>query len=64
MTLSEADIIAGLKKGTAEGTVYPVFLTAADSEVGVTALLRSIVNLFTSIERADEDEAGQQAPSS
>ena len=27
------------------------------------AALRSIVNLFTSIERADADEAGQQAPS-
>ena len=28
------------------------------------AALRSIVNLFTSIERADADEAGQQGPSS
>jgi len=28
------------------------------------AALRSIVNLFTSIERNDGDEAGQQAPSS
>jgi len=48
MTLSEADIIAGLKKGTSEGTVFPVFLTAADSEVGVQSLLRSIVNLVPS----------------
>ena len=48
MTLAREDIIAGLKKGTAEGTVYPVFLTAADSEVGVTALLRSIVHLMPS----------------
>ena len=35
MTLSEADIIAGLKKGTLDGTVYPVFFTDAESEVGV-----------------------------
>ncbi len=48
MTLSEADIIAGLKKGTLDGTVYPVFFTDAQSEVGVTSLLRSVVSLFPS----------------
>ena len=48
MTLSEADIIAGLKKGTLDGTVYPVFFADAQSEVGVTSLLRSVVNLFPS----------------
>lgn len=48
LTLSEADIIAGLKKGTLNGTVYPVFFTDAQSEVGVTSLLRSVVNLFPS----------------
>jgi elongation factor G len=48
LTLPEEDIIAGLKKGTIEGTVYPVFFTDAASEVGVTSLLRSIVNLFPS----------------
>ncbi len=46
LTLSEEDIIAGLKKGTNEGTVYPVFLTDAESEVGVHSLLRSVVNLI------------------
>ena len=48
MTLPEADIIAGLKKGTLEGTVYPVFFTDALGEIGVNSLLRSIVNLFPS----------------
>ncbi len=47
-SLDEADIIAGLKKGTLEGTVYPVFFTDAQSEVGVPSLLKSIVNLFPS----------------
>ncbi len=47
-TLDEADIIAGLKKGTLEGTVYPVFFTDAQSEVGVPSLLHLIVNLFPS----------------
>ncbi|MCP4572598.1 MAG: elongation factor G [bacterium] len=48
MTLEQEDIIAGLKKGTSEGTVYPVFLTAADSEVGVNALLHAVVHLVPS----------------
>ena len=47
-TLGEEDIIAGLKKGTLEGTVYPVFFTDAQSETGVHSLLRSIVSLFPS----------------
>lgn len=62
MTLSEEDLIAGLKKGTAEGTVYPVFLTAADAEIGVTALLRSVVNLIpTSYRRARSEMTGVKA---
>ncbi len=62
MTLSEEDLIAGLKKGTAEGTVYPVFLTAADAEIGVTALLRSIVHLIpTSYRRARSEMTGVKA---
>ena len=36
MTLSEEDMIAGLKKGTLEGTVYPVYFTDAVREIGVT----------------------------
>ncbi|MBK8166385.1 MAG: elongation factor G [bacterium] len=48
MTLSEADIIAGLKKGTLDGTVYPVFFTDAQNEAGVPSLLSSMVNLFPS----------------
>jgi len=48
LTLSEDDIILGLKKGTLEGTVFPVFFSDADKEVGVRALLRSANNLFPS----------------
>ncbi len=48
LTLPEEDIIAGLKKGTNEGTVYPVFFTDAVAEIGVASLLRSVVNLIPS----------------
>jgi len=48
MTLCKDDIIAGLKKGTNEGTVYPVFFTDAETEVGVTSLVRSLVKLVPS----------------
>jgi len=48
MTLSEEDIILGLKKGTLEGTVFPVFFSDAEKEVGVRSLLRSTNNLFPS----------------
>ncbi|MFT7698353.1 MAG: elongation factor G, partial [Candidatus Krumholzibacteriia bacterium] len=47
-TLSEDDIIRGLKKGTLEGTVYPVYFSDAEQEVGSRALLRSANNLFPS----------------
>lgn len=47
-TLSDEDLILGLKKGTLEGTVYPILFTDAVSETGVTSLLASIVNLFPS----------------
>jgi len=48
LTLSEEDIIVGLKKGTLQGTVYPVFFADAEKEVGVRSLLRSTNNLFPS----------------
>ncbi len=48
MTLSEEDVILGLKKGTLEGTVFPVFFTDAEKEVGVRSLLRSANNLLPS----------------
>jgi elongation factor G len=48
LELNQEDIIAGLKKGTIDGTVYPVFFTDAVSETGVTSLLRSVVNLIPS----------------
>ncbi len=48
MTLEHDDIILGLKKGTLEGTVYPVFFTDAVREIGVTSLMRSVTSLFPS----------------
>ena len=48
LTLSREDMIAGLKKGTMEGTVFPIFFTDAVSEAGVTSLLRSVTNLIPS----------------
>jgi elongation factor G len=47
-TLSEEEILNGLAAGVAVGTVYPVFLTAADSEVGVASLMRYIADLMPS----------------
>ncbi len=47
-TLSNEDVILGLKKGTIEGTVYPILFTDALSDVGVTSLLTSIVDLIPS----------------
>lgn len=47
-TLSDEDLILGLKKGTLEGTVFPILFTDAVNETGVTSLLASIVNLFPS----------------
>jgi len=47
-TLSHDDLVAGLAAGVASCKVYPIFATAADSEVGVTSLLREIVKLMPS----------------
>jgi len=48
MTLSEEDMIAGLKKGTLEGTVYPVYFTDAVREIGIRGLLKKVVSLLPS----------------
>ncbi len=47
-TLSDEDMMAGLTAGMIAGQVYPVFLTAADNEVGVTPLLSAIAKLMPS----------------
>ena len=62
MTLSEEDVILGLKKGTLEGTVYPVFFSDAEKEVGVRSLLRSANNLFpSSFSRTRSEMTGVRA---
>jgi elongation factor G len=48
MTLSDEELLRGLKAGIAAGNVYPVLATAADSEVGVKALLDAVVDLMPS----------------
>ena len=48
MTLSEEEVILGLKKGTLDGTVFPVFFSDAEKEVGVRSLLRAVNNLLPS----------------
>ncbi|MBU0742855.1 elongation factor G [bacterium] len=45
-TLSDEDMLAGLTAGMVAGQVYPVFLTAADSEVGVKPLLDAVAKLI------------------
>ncbi len=47
-TLTEDEIISGLASGVAAGTVYPIFLTAADTEVGVADLLEACAKLIPS----------------
>lgn len=62
LTLSEEDVVAGLKKGTLEGTVYPVYFTDAEQEVGVRALLRSANSLFpSSFHRTRSEMTGVRA---
>ena len=62
LTLCEEDIIRGLKKGTLEGTVYPVYFADAEREVGVRSLLRSANNLFpSSFHRTRSDMTGVRA---
>ncbi|MBT3317141.1 elongation factor G [bacterium] len=45
-TLSNEDLIAGLSIGIASGEVHPVFVTAADAEIGVGSLMNSIVDFM------------------
>ncbi len=65
MTLSNEDLIKGLRAGIADGTLFPVLFTAADSEVGVDALLRSVVAIMPSpasrTEVAGLDDVGEEA---
>jgi elongation factor G len=62
LTLENDDIILGLKKGTAEGTVYPVFFTDAVREIGVTSLMRSITSLFPSANSRTKSEMAGVVP--
>jgi len=48
LTLTDEELLQGLKAGITNGSIYPVLATAADSEVGVGALLNSIVKLLPS----------------
>ncbi len=48
LTLSEEEVILGLKKGILDGTVFPVFFSDAEKEVGVRSLLRAANNLLPS----------------
>jgi elongation factor G len=48
MTLSDEELQRGLKAGIAAGTIFPVLATAADSEVGVAALMDAAADLMPS----------------
>ena len=70
-TLSDEDLVAGLASGVATSQVFPIFVTAADSEIGVSTLLSDIVKLLpspavrTSVTSADgetELEVGPDKP--
>lgn len=45
-TLTDEELIGGLACGVAGGTVYPIFLTAADCEIGVATLLQYVAKLM------------------
>ncbi|MBD3220973.1 elongation factor G [bacterium] len=65
MTLTDEELIRGLKTGIESGTFFPVLATAADSEAGVQALLGSVVDLLPSAAARSEveglDAAGEEA---
>ncbi len=64
-TLTEAETVAGLAAGVAAGKVFPIFLTAADSEIGVAELLEAVVRLLPSPaarEKLEGVKPGQQTP--
>jgi elongation factor G len=65
MTLTDEELIRGLKTGIAAGTLFPVLATAADSEAGVQALLGSVVDLMPSSASRTEvkgvDDRGEEA---
>jgi elongation factor G len=45
-TLSDEEIIAGLKKQVSEGKIYPILYASATSNIGVQPVLNAIVNLL------------------
>ncbi len=47
-TLTEVEIWSGLSAGVAAGKVFPVLVSAADTEVGVLAILETAVKLLPS----------------
>ncbi|MBN1230942.1 MAG: elongation factor G [Anaerolineales bacterium] len=47
-TLSTEEIIKGLKNGIASGTLVPVIVSAATSEIGIAPLLDNVINLLPS----------------
>jgi elongation factor G len=45
-SLSDEEMVAGLKKQVAEGKIYPVLYTSATGNIGIQPLLNSILNLL------------------
>jgi len=45
-SLSDEDIVTGLKKQVMEGKIYPVLYTSANTNVGIQPLLNAILNLL------------------
>jgi len=61
-TLTDEELLAGVKRGIAEGTVVPVFCGSGMENLNVAALLDSIVNYLPS--PADKDCGDDTAPMS
>lgn len=47
-SLTDEELQQGLKQGIAAGSIFPILVTAADSEVGVAAALNAVVDLMPS----------------
>jgi elongation factor G len=45
-SLSDEDMVSGLKKQVSEGKIYPILYTSAVSNIGIQPLLNAILNLF------------------
>ena len=50
-TLTQDELVGGLKRGVAAGRIFPLVLTSATANIGLQPLLDAIVKFRTQLER-------------